>query len=259
LSRIDFEKGNISEQLKALQTSTNSKAYTDKMAAQLNTMTMEERANMGSMMMAAMMSPLYARIYYTDGKVLAKANAMNYSMESLMNIKDGTGNMVVISNDKSKEAAIEFSAANMKKVWEKEEIDADKYEMKFSPDQEQIAGYWCKKVTYTYKERTGIKSVFGKQAYKVIVWYSPEINQDINFLHPFYFQLDKGILKIEVHYDKGGKCRMLYEVTGIEPKSLSEKDFLLTPVEPVVNWDTNQITASMNILNVIMSGSGRSN
>lgn len=253
LAKIDFEKGNVPEQLKELQRATASKAYTDKVAAQLNTMTADEKASMGTIMMAAMMSPLYAKIHYTEGQVLAKANALNYSMESYMHTGQGKGKMVVISNDKNKDAAIEFSAANMRNIWEKEEVDAGKYEMKHLNEQEIVAGYLCKKVVYT-NNNTGTTDKFGlaKKAYKIIAWYNPEISADINFLHPFYFQLDKGILKIEVHYDTKGKNKMLYEVTRMEQKKLTASDFAVTPVMPVVNWDTHQAQASMNMLAVMM-------
>jgi|GEM_PF-3161163 len=253
LSKIDFQKGNITEQLKAWQELSNSKAYADKITTRLNAMTAEERACMGSMVMATMMSPLYAKIYYTPGKVLAKAQAMNYTLESFMNTKHGKGKMVVIANNKSTQAAIVFSADNMRKVWEKEAIDIEQYDMKHLPEQEKIAGYLCKKIVYTYKDKKGnVVSTFGKKATKVTVWYNADIPDEINFLHPFYFQLDKGILKIEVHYDKMGMFRMLYEVTGMESKPLSEKDFLMSTVEPVVDWDANPLKASMSILNAMM-------
>ena len=256
LSKIDFEKGNIPEQLKELQQATTSNAYAEKAAAQLKTMTADESASMGAMMMGALMSPLYAKIYYTGGKVLAKANALNYSMESYMNTGSGKGKMVVIANDKRNEAAIEFSAASMSHVWEKEKVDAEKYEMKPLPEQEKVAGYLCRKVVYTRKKSEAASTSLIKPAYKLVVWYAPEMSPDINFLHPFYFQLDKGILKVEVHYDTNGKNKMLYEVTRAEQKPLAENDFAVTPVEPVLNWDTNQTQASMNVLSVMMSTPG---
>jgi hypothetical protein len=257
LSKIDFEKGNILEQLKELQRATASKAYADKVSAQLKTMTAAEKASMGGMLMAAMMSPLYAKINYTEGQVLAKANALNYTMESYMNTRQGKGKMVVISNNKNQDAAIEFSAANMRSVWEKEEVDALKYDVNELAGQEMVAGNLCKKVVYTYKKDAAVSSSrLVKPAYKLTVWYAPQISADINFLHPFYFQLDKGILKIEVQYDTSGKNRMVYEVTRLEPKKLTTSDFAVTPVMPVVNWDTNQAQASMNMLAVMMSSSG---
>jgi hypothetical protein len=65
--------------------------------------------------------------------------------------------------------------------------------------------------------------------------------------------LDKGILKIEVHYDKKGRNKLLYEVTHIEAKALTEKDFIVSGVKPVIDWDANPEQASMNVLSVMMS------
>jgi hypothetical protein len=253
LSKIDFEKGNVKKQLEQLQKDMSSSTYAARAKAQLETMSLDERATMGTMLMAAMMSPLYAKINYAGHKVLANAVALNYSMQSYMDNEQQKGKMVVQTADRKKEAAIEFSAGSMRQVWEKEAVDEDKYEVKNMPDEEMVAGYKCNRVSYTYKpSQLPSTSPVAKPAYKLIVSYSPDIDKTINFLHPFYFQLDKGILKVEVHYDKAGKNRMVYEVTRVEPKKMTQQDFEVTDVKPVVNWDANPAIASMNILSVMM-------
>lgn len=258
LMKIDFEKGNSKEQLQQLQSSTNNEAYAKKMQESMESMSPEEKAAMGSMMMAAMMSPLYAKIYISGNEVLAKANAINYRLESYMNAGTGIGRMVAVSNDESQNASIRFTSNNIKKVWEKTEVSPEQYTFQVLTEKGSVAGHSCKKAVYTLKNSTNqASSPFqASPAYKLIVWYSDDFSAAINFLHPFYFHLDKGILKIEVHYDKKGKNKMLYEVTGSKPQKLNAQNFQLSSVEPVIDYDTEPMKASMNMLAVFMSQPG---
>jgi hypothetical protein len=68
-----------------------------------------------------------------------------------------------------------------------------------------------------------------------------------------YLQHAHGILKIEIHYDERAKVKMLYEIVNVQAKPLSNKDFLMHNVEPVINWDENPGEASANMLAVIFS------
>lgn len=251
LSSIDFTKGNVQGQLRSLQDGQNSEAYTKKVKAQIDRMTPSEQQAMGQMMMAALMSPLYATIYFDKEKAVAKAYALNYTLESFMNTQEGKGKMVAIAYDNSNAAAITFSAKNLQEAWQKERVDGERYNLQWLNTIEFVSGMPCKKVVYTYKAR---KSKPGQLvAYKLIAWYSPQFNNRINFAHPFYLDIPHGVLKIEVLYDAGGKNHMVYEVTGIEPKKVNAADLLLTDIQPVLDWDTNQMQASMNMLSVFMS------
>lgn len=253
LSEIDFSKSDIQIQMKKLQQKTNSKEYAESIQKKMNLLSEEEKTAMGKMMMGIMLSPLYAKIYLSEKEVLAKATALNYFMESYMDNQTGKGRMNVLSGNSAENAAIEFSASRMKDVWEKEEVGPEKYFMKDIAGTKNIAGYTCNQTVYTYKQTDKSNTFLSKAPYKLIVWHSKEIGKEINFFHPFYFEIDKGILKIEVHYDQAGKVKMIYEVTGTESKKLSAADFQLTAVNPVINWDANQAEASIKILQAMMA------
>lgn len=253
LSEIDFSRSDIQDQMKKLQQKTTSREYAEKVQKKMDALSAEEKTAMGKMMMGIMLSPLYARIYVSKEEVLAKATALNYTMESYMDNQNGKGRMNVLSNNSSENAAIEFSATSMKEVWEKEEVGPSKYTLKELPGTTTIAGYACNQTVYTYKLADKSQTALSKAPHKLIVWHSKEIGKEINFFHPFYFEIDKGILKIEVQYDHAGKVKMIYEVTGTEVKKLSAADFRLTAVEPVLNWDINQAEASMKILQAMMA------
>ncbi len=253
LAEIDFSRSDIRDQMKKLQSKTNSVAYSESVQKTMSKLSEEEKNAMGKMMMGIMLSPMYAKIYVSDKAVLAKASAINYTMESYMDNQAGKGRMNVLSNNSEENAAIEFSAGRMKEVWEKEEVGPSKYTLKELPGTTTIAGYACNQTVYTYKLSDKSETALSKAPHKLIVWHSNEIGKEINFFHPFYFEIDKGILKIEVQYDQAGKVKMIYEVTGTEVKKLSAADFRLTDVKPVLNWDTNQAEASMKILQAMMA------
>lgn len=253
LSEIDFSKPDIQTQLKKLQQKTNSHKYAEKLQKQMNTLSEEEKTAMGKMMMGIMLSPLYAKIYVSKKEVLAKATALNYTMESYMDNQAGIGRMNVLSINSGENAAIKFSAKSMKEVWDKEEVGPGNYHMKEITETTSIAGYNCNQTVYTCKQTNKVNTALSKAPYKVIVWHTNEIGKEINFFHPFYFEIETGILKIEVHYDQAGKVKMIYEVTQAESKKLSPADFQLTSIQPVLNWDNNQTEASMKILQAMMA------
>ena len=253
LAEIDFSRSDIQEQMKKLQSKTNSIEYAEKVQKNLSVLSDEEKNAMGKMMMGIMLSPMYAKIYVSDKAVLAKASAINYTMESYMDNLTGKGRMNVMSNNSAESAAIEFSAGSIKEVWEKEEIGPSNYIIKDLPGTTTIAGYACIQTVYTYKHTNKPITAFSKAPQKLTVWHSNDIGKEINFFHPFYFDIQKGILKIEVQYDKAGKVKMIYEVTSTAAKKLSDADFKLTSINPVLNWDTNQAEASMKILQAMMA------
>lgn len=254
LSSVDFTKGDVQSQLRNLQNAQQNEAYARKVKAQVDKMAATEKQAMTQMMMAALMSPLYTTIYFDKEKALAKAYALNYRLESFMNVQEGKGKMVAITNDNSNSAAITFSASNLQKAWQKESADAEHYNIQWLNVVEKVGGIPCNKVVYTRK--AGKNSSGQLLAYKLIAWYSPQLSNRINFAHPFYLDIPHGILKIEIHYDVSGKNRMVYEVASIDQKKLSAQDFILTDIQPVLDWDANQVQASMNMLNVFMSQGG---
>jgi len=254
LLAIDLRKGDVQEQLKTLYDVQQSEAYALRVKALIDKMSAEEQQAMGFMMMAALMSPLYATIYFDNEKALAKAYALNYTLESFMNTAEGKGKMVAVSNDKNNAAAIQFSARSLKDAWQKETADAEHYDIQWLKTSEKVGDIVCQKVIYSRK--AGGKDKLGKQmAYKLIAWYSPQVSNRINFAHPFYLDIPHGVLKIEVHYDKAAKNRLVYEVTQVEQKKLAASHFKMTDIQPVIDWDANQVQASMNMLNVFMSQS----
>jgi hypothetical protein len=250
LETIDLKKGDVEEQLKALQDEQKSEAYARKIKAMMDKMTASEKQIMGKMMMAVLMSPLYATIYFDQEKALAKAYALTYTLESYMNSQQGNGKMVAQANDKSTAAAIKFTAASLDQAWQKESADAAHYDIQWLTVVEKVSGIPCKKVVYTRKKSV---STDQKLAYKLIVWYAPQVSKQINFAHPFYLDIPHGVLKIDVHYDTGGKNRMVYQATSIEQKKVSLTNFAMTDIQPVLDWNEDQVKASMSMLTVFMS------
>ncbi len=108
--------------MEQLQKNMSNSTYAAKAAAQIEAMSPGEQSIMGTMIMAAMMSPFCAKIKYAGHKVLANAFALNYSIQSYMDSEMQKGKMMIISADKKKEAAIEFSAGSMREISEKKPL-----------------------------------------------------------------------------------------------------------------------------------------
>lgn len=216
----------------------------------------EDKARTGTMMMAAMMTPYYAQIYFSKEKALAKAVAMNYRMESFMNMEEKLGLMAAFSKNDEKNFAISFSADQIKKVWQKEEVSPENYTIVQSPIKEPVIGFQCIKTVYTYKKgKQTANNLSSDPPYKIVVWSSPQFDTSLNFFHPLYLNIPHGILKIEVQYDAQSKIKMVYEVVSATAKQLNESDFGMTPTESVVDWDKDPTAASIGMLSILFSGS----
>lgn len=216
----------------------------------------EDKARTGTMMMGAMMTPYYAKIYFSREKALAKAVAMNYRMESFMNMEEKKGLMAAFSKNDGKNFAISFTADQIKKVWQKEEVTPENYTIVQSLTKEPVIGFQCIKTIYTYKKGKKAANILSSDPpYKIVVWSSPQFDTSLNFFHPLYLDIPHGILKIEVQYDAQSKIKMLYEVVSVTAKHLAESDFIMSPTESVVDWDKDPMAASTGMLSILFSGS----
>ena len=54
-------------------------------------------------------------------------------------------------------------------------------------------------------------------------------------------------------YDKEEKLKTRYEVSKVEQKKLSDADFTVPDVQPVIDWDKNELEAGKLMTKIIFS------
>jgi hypothetical protein len=107
--------------------------------------------------------------------------------------------------------------------------DADIY-VRTEGETTSIGGYSVKKVTYTAKpeyDRVVIQ--------KLELFVAADINKGINLLHPFYFDENGAILKIEVGVRDADFGKIVYEMKNFTKRSISTEEITNTTSEDVIN------------------------
>ncbi|WP_126973114.1 hypothetical protein [Gynurincola endophyticus] len=93
-----------------------------------------------------------------------------------------------------------------------------------------IEGYPVKKVTYTAKpefDRVVVQ--------KLELYVAADINKGINLLHPFYFEENGGILKIEVGVRDADFGKIIYEMKNFVKRNVSTEEITNAISDDVVN------------------------
>lgn len=246
LKQIDFNKGSIDEQYKAIRDSIKNE---------------EQVVSDPMYMLALALSPVVAKTYYAPQRSLSYVFAVGYELATLLDHSQGNGKMLLQTHDLQHRGTINFNKADLPKLWEKEEVDKyeGEYAVQKSAETSVIAGYRCNKMTYVFSGTSQGPVAHSKVVttipWKIVIWYTDDLDAGINIQNPFYFNLNKAILKVETDFDKAGKKKMVYEVTRIEQATLTDEDFKLPNIHPVVNYEPNSNEAILMIMNIMIMAS----
>lgn len=244
LKRIDFNKGGIDNQYKALrETIANAPEVKDDQMY----------------LMALALMPVFSKTFVTPETSLTQLLALGYEWHALFNHREGKGRIFLQTHDLTERGTINFPLPELRKIWEKDDVGEyeGEYSVKNSTETVMVAGFSCKKMTYIFSGTSRGPVVHSKIIstipWKVTVWYSDELNPVINVQHPLYIKLNKAILKTEVEFDIEGKKKMVYEVTKIEPRKIEEEELKLPEFGEVINHQPNGQEALSLIIKVMMA------
>jgi len=246
LSQINFNEGNIDKQYKQIRDSIRDE---------------EQVASDPMYMIALVLAPVFSKTYYSSERSLTYAFAVGYEMATLVDNKQGNGKMLLQTHDLQHRATINFNKNDLPKLWEKEEVGKyeGEYSVQKSSETKVIAGYHCKKMTYVFSGTSQGPVAHSKVVttipWKIVIWYTDDLDAGINIQNPFYFNLNKAILIVEAEFDKEGRKKMIYEVTRLEPSKLKDDDFKLPDIHPVITHHQNNNEASLMVMNIMMMAS----
>lgn len=255
LKQIDFTKGSVGEQFDALKHPLNdemAKAAADDPQAGVEQM----------YRMALVLMPVRTTTMLTAQKSLTQMTALGYEWQVLIDEKENSGRMLLQSHNGKEKGTINFPVSEINKLLEKEEVGEyeGEYIAKNSPETIKIAGYPTKKITYVFSGTSQGPVAHSKIVttipWKITIWYSDVLDPRISVQNPFYFKLKKAVLKTEVEFDKEGKKKMLYEVTGIESRKVDEKEFNVPELGEVVDHQPGSYEA-LSLIMKVMTEAGK--
>ena len=174
------------------------------------------------------------KISYPDSKISESQLAMFPKVmtisikgnKSRIDKSSGMGNQTIITNYSEKnrvvlidimgqKLAIKETTAEIQKENEKDPIG----KIEITSETKTIVGYLCKKAIVT-TEQDGEKTVYE-------AWFTSELgSKDINFDRSIFKDIDGLLMEFSTKED--GNLQKL-NVTGIEKKSISDKDFEIPP------------------------------
>lgn len=242
LKQIDFNKGEIDRQYKSLR-----QRISDDPAV----------VNDPMYLMALVLMPVSAKTIFSPQKTFTQIQALGYEWQTIIDDKEGKARLFLQSHNMNERGTINFNPSELGKIWEKEEIGEyeGEYNEKTSAETAIIAGYPTKKITYVFSGTSQGPAASSKMVstipWKITLWYSDVLDPRINIQNPFYYKLNKAVLKTEVEFDKEGKKKMLYEVIKIEPKKVKEEEFRIPELGEVVNHQPGSMEALMLIMRVM--------
>ena len=208
-------------------------------------------------LMAIALMPVNSTTYISPKKTLTHIKSLGYEWQALLDRESGNGRIFVQSHDLTEVSTINFRLPEVRNVWEKEDIGEyeGEYRIKKSDETARIAGVPCKKITYLFSGTSQgpvhHSKVVTTIPWKVVVWYSDVVDSIINVQHPFYIKLDKAILKTEVEFDKEGKKKMVYEVTKLVRKKISDEEMKIGQGGVVINHEPGRPEAIAQLIMVM--------
>ena len=210
---------------------------------------------------AMMVLPQYSQMYFTRAGSLVKTYALGYSQEVVVNNQEHSGKLVLVDRDKNNQGTINFSTNDTLEVWQKYQVGIAQYSKQETTEIANVAGYPCKKIIYTFNGNSGgipvTNYIVNMQPVRLTVWYTDQLPNTINLIHPLYFELDKAVLKFEVEYDKNRKNKMLVEITGLEPRKINEDDLRLMEIAPSIDHKKNDQQSTIMIMQIMMNAIGQ--
>jgi hypothetical protein len=236
INKIDFTAGNIGTQYNQLKDSLNFKP-------------LEEDAMFMSELFA---TPVYSTLYFSKSRSLLRAYSLGSVIENYVDENDKSGHFSLRSHLGDDQITIKYPAVSIHKVWEKYRINDEEFNPVISNEVSTIAGYPCKKITYnftgTLRQSLPTRVISAGIPWKITVWYTDALDPAINIHQPFYFNLNKAILKTVVEFDKDSKKKMIHEVFKIEAKELSDEDFKVSEHTPSFNYPKEEREALSTLI-----------
>jgi hypothetical protein len=216
LRRIDFNGDNISSQYIRLKDSLklDPAGFEDPM-----------------FMSVIFLSPVSMKSTFEKNNSLIESQSLSYQLVNRI-VSDSGQFMIRPFNNNSEKIEVVYQPASIKKIWEKYEINESEFTIQDIPGTDVIAGYVCKKMSFNFNGTSSQvlpSRLIGNIPWKVTVWYSELFPPSINVQQPFYFNLPHGVLKTQAEFDKAGKNKIIYEVTRVVPKDVSNDYFKITP------------------------------
>mgnify|MGYP003564144887 CR=1 FL=1 len=247
---IDYQKGNIQQQLAAL--------YKDIPAKDLSRMQtmMEKNPMLG---MAMIMTPPQATIYIKGKVAMAKTKGLGYDIQHYHNQQSDEAFLYTASLINSGEAVT--SAYKPSEGYEglftaDRRISSDNFKVERSSNTADVAGYKCSIATYTPKvlqqdaaSSLGIPAV---QVHKLVVYTSKDLPKGINFSHPYYLPEGHGIMRIDIYLENGNEPTMVYEMISVKKTAVSDDMLVAKKTAPL--YALTDMNYGMKLLGIMMGG-----
>lgn len=248
--KIDYEKGNIQEQLETLY-----KTIPAQDIARMQAM-MDQNPMMG---LAMVMTPPKATIHVKGKVALAKTRGLGYEIQHYHNEQSDEAFLHTVSLIQPGEAATAFykpSQGYDALFTDDKRITTDNFNVERSPKTADVAGYPCAVSTYTPKSlQSGTGSAMGipsVQVHKLVVYTSKDLPKGINFSHPYYLPEDNGIMRIDIYLSNGAEPTMVYEMVSVNKPPIS--DGMLVPKKTEPLYELTDMNYGMKLLGIMMGG-----
>jgi hypothetical protein len=249
LRKLDFESGDFLKQHNVIQ---DLKKHQQSYKSQN-----EQEIKDAFFVSGIIVTPAYSKMYFTPSKTLVKTDALGYHQQLLVDTKEQTGRLIIADNGKDNEGTINFNMSDLLEVWQKYQINAEQYTIQKSTETAVVAGYTCKKVTYTFSGTSrGLpvsNYIINLQPEKVTAWVTDDLPASLNIMHPHYFELSQAVLKYEVELDRNKKNKMLIEVTRLEPRKIDDDELEVKKTVPVIQHTRGSYDSGTRIMQVMMS------
>lgn len=248
--KIDYEKGDIQEQLATLY-----KTIPAQDIARIQAM-MEQNPMLG---MAMVMTPPKATIHVKGKVAFVKTRGFGYEIQHYHNEQSDEAFLYTVSLIQSGEAvtAVYKPSQGYEALFaDDKRITADNFHVERSPKTADIAGYTCAISTYTPKSlQSGPGSAMGipsVQVHKLEVYTSKDLPKGINFSHPYYLPEDNGIMRIDIYLTDGAEPTMVYEMVSVKKAPIS--DGMLVPKKTEPLYALTDMNYGMKLLGIMMGG-----
>ena len=248
--KIDYEKGNIQEQLATLY-----KLIPAKDMARMQSM-MEQNPMMG---LVLAMTPPKATIYIKNGIAFAKTRGLGYEIQHYHNEQSDEAFLYTASLVQPGEAVTAMykpSQGYELLFADDRRITRENFSVERSSKTADVAGYPCVIATYTPKslpsQKASVTGIPNTQVHKLVVYTCKDLPKGINFSHPYYLPEDNGIMRIDIYLNDGIEPTMVYEMVSVKKNPIS--DSMLVPKKTQPLYALTDMNYGMKVLGIMMSG-----
>lgn len=186
-------------------------------------------------------SPIFSNDIYIKGNIVRLVGrGIAHETQNIWNIETSKGNVYVARTfGNAQSMSFSYEADFLPQTGIILTADQDVY-VRTEGETTTIEGYPVKKVSYTAKpeyDRVLIQ--------KLDLYVAADINKGINLLHPFYFEENGGILKIEVSVRDADFGKIIYAMKNFVKRSISTEEITNAISDDVIN------TGDDNAANII--------